>query len=111
MIKYNNTGRLVKNKKDGKVGVVLREFETGQVQVLESFSQDGGKVINTHDSWNTLEILEEPDNQIQVENSITIIEEYISSALSFDDISEYENRLVSAMNTILQDYKRLRGDV
>lgn len=56
---YKNTGKIVKNKRDGKVGVVLREFETGQIQVLEKIGDKGGKVINTHDSWKTLELLEE----------------------------------------------------
>lgn len=55
---YKNTGKIVKNKRDGKVGVVLREFETGQIQVLEKIGDEGGKVINTHDSWKTLEVIE-----------------------------------------------------
>ena len=57
-VMYKNTGKIVKNKRDGKVGVVLREFETGQIQVLEKIEEKGGKVINTHDSWKTLEVLE-----------------------------------------------------
>lgn len=54
--KIKNAGKLVKNKIDGTIGIVLREWETGQVQVLEKIQP---KVINTHDSWKTLEILEE----------------------------------------------------
>ena len=53
---YQNTGKLVKNRIDGTIGVVLREWETGQVQVLEKIQPE---VINTHDSWKTLELLEE----------------------------------------------------
>lgn len=53
---YKNTGKIVKNKRDEKVGVVLREFETGQIQVLEKIES---KVINTHDSWETLEVIED----------------------------------------------------
>lgn len=56
---YKNTGKIVRNKRDGKVGVVLREFETGQIQVLEKIGDKGGKVINTHDSWKTLEVIED----------------------------------------------------
>lgn len=53
---YSNTGVLVKNNNDGKIGVVLRENKsTGQVQVLEKIQP---KVINTHDSWNTLSIID-----------------------------------------------------
>ena len=32
---YRNTGKKVINKNTGVVGIVLREFRTGQVQVLE----------------------------------------------------------------------------
>ena len=56
---YQNTGKLVKNKIDGKIGIVLREWEeTGQIQVLERIQP---KVINTHDSWKTLELIEESE--------------------------------------------------
>ena len=52
---YKNTGKLVRNKRDNKIGVVLREFQTGQVQVLEKIQP---YIINTHDNWNTLELEE-----------------------------------------------------
>ena len=46
----------VYSNNDGKIGVVLRENKsTGQVQVLEKIQP---KVINTHDSWNTLSIID-----------------------------------------------------
>ena len=44
----------VKNKKDGRIGIVLHQWESGSVAVLESINP---RVINTHDSWNTLEIV------------------------------------------------------
>lgn len=53
---YRNTGKLVKNKNTDKTGIILREFLTGQIQVLESIEP---KIINTHNNWNTLELLEE----------------------------------------------------
>ena len=56
--KNKNTGKLVKNKIDGTIGIVLREWETGQIQVLENIQP---KVINTHDSWKTLELIEESE--------------------------------------------------
>ena len=37
------------------IGIVLREFKTGQVQVLERMEP---MVINTHDSWKTLELVD-----------------------------------------------------
>lgn len=52
---YRNTGKKVRNKNSGVVGIVLREFRTGQVQVLERIEPT---VINTHDSWKTLELVE-----------------------------------------------------
>lgn len=55
---YQNTGKLVKNKIDGTIGVVLREWETRQVQVLENIQP---KILNTHDSWKTLELIEESE--------------------------------------------------
>lgn len=53
---YENTGTLVKNSRSGKIGVVLLEFPTGQVQVLESIQPF---VICTYDSWGALENCEE----------------------------------------------------
>lgn len=53
---YRNTGKRVRNKNSGVVGVVLREFKTGQVQVLERIEP---LVINTHDSWKTLELVDD----------------------------------------------------
>lgn len=44
----------VKNKIDGKIGIVLHQWKSGSVAVLEKISP---RVINTHDSWNTLEII------------------------------------------------------
>lgn len=56
--KNKNTGKLVENKIDGTIGIVLREWDTGQIQVLENIQP---KIINTHDSWETLELLEEAE--------------------------------------------------
>ena len=44
----------VRNKRDGRIGIVLHQWESGSVAVLESINP---RVINTHDSWNTLEIV------------------------------------------------------
>ena len=56
---HKNTGKLVRNKRDGKIGIVLREWETGQITVIEKIREEGGIVINTHDSWKTLEVIED----------------------------------------------------
>ena len=52
---YKNTGKIVRDKMDGTVGVVLKEWEIGLVQVLEKIQP---KVTNTYDSWQALELLE-----------------------------------------------------
>lgn len=49
-------GKRVRNIRDGKIGVILRILETGEIQVLERIMP---KVINTHDSFKTLELWEE----------------------------------------------------
>ena len=52
----------VKNKRDGRIGIVLHQWESGNVAVLESINP---RVINTHDSWNTLEIVTDEVKQTQ----------------------------------------------
>ena len=47
-------GMPVRNKRDGRIGIVLHQWKSGSVAVLESINP---RVINTHDSWNTLEIV------------------------------------------------------
>lgn len=47
-------GMPVKNKRDGKIGIVLHKWESGSIAVLEKIYP---RIINTHDSWDTLEII------------------------------------------------------
>ena len=47
-------GMPVRNKRDGKIGIVLHQWESRSIAVLENISP---RVINTHDSWDTLEII------------------------------------------------------
>lgn len=49
-------GLKVRNRHSGKAGVVLREWESGSIQVLESVEPF---VICTHDSWSTLEVIDD----------------------------------------------------
>lgn len=55
----------VRNKRDGKIGIVLHQWESGSVAVLESINP---RVINTHDSWNTLEIVTDEVKQTQTKS-------------------------------------------
>lgn len=52
----------VRNKRDRRIGIVLHQWENGSVAVLESINP---RVINTHDSWNTLEIVTDEVKQTQ----------------------------------------------
>lgn len=56
-----NLGDRVKNKRDGKLGIVVRIFESGSIGVLECVSP---VVICTHDSTKTLEVI--PDDGIDI---------------------------------------------
>ena len=53
----------VKNKRDGRIGVVLHQWESGSVAVLENITP---RIINTHDNWSTLEILTDEVKQTQI---------------------------------------------
>lgn len=91
---YRNTGKQVRNKKSGEIGIVLREFAaTGSVQVLERIEP---KVICTHDNWNTLELVEERElllNELRLMTSAEDFEKYIADA-SLQELRELREELV-----------------
>ena len=58
-------GMPVKNKRDGSIGVVLHQWNSGSIAVLENINP---RVINTHDSWSTLEIITDEVKQIQTKD-------------------------------------------
>ena len=91
---YRNTGKQVRNKKSGEIGIVLREFAaTGSVQVLERIEP---KVICTHDNWNTLELVEERElllNELRLMTSAEDFEKYIADA-SLQELKELREELV-----------------
>ena len=93
-ISYRNTGKQVRNKKSGEIGIVLREFmATGSVQVLERIVP---KVICTHDNWNTLELVEERElllNELRLMTSAENFEKYIADA-SLQELRELREELV-----------------
>lgn len=61
-------GMPVRNKRDGRIGVVLHKWKGGSIAVLEKINP---RIINTHDSWNTLEIVTDKIKQIKTkDNSI-----------------------------------------
>lgn len=91
---YRNTGKQVRNKKSGEIGIVLREFAaTGSVQVLERIEP---KVICTHENWNTLELVEERElllNELRLMTSAEDFEKYIADA-SLQELRELREELV-----------------
>ena len=73
-------GMPVRNKRDGKIGIVLHQWENGSIAVLENISP---RVINTHDSFDTLEIITDEvkhvktkDDSIPVQKVKDKLEEY-----------------------------------
>ena len=70
-------GMPVRNKRDGRIGIVLHQWKSGSVAVLESINP---RVINTHDSWNTLEIVTDEVKQTQTKCEtipVSLVEETI----------------------------------
>lgn len=70
-------GMPVRNKRDGRIGIVLHQWKSGSVAVLESINP---RVINTHDSWNTLEIVTDEVKQTQTKSEtipVSLVEENI----------------------------------
>lgn len=80
-------GMPVKNKKSGKIGIVLHQWKSGSIAVLENINP---RVINTHESWNTLEIITDEVKQVQT-NSNSIPKQKIKETL--EDIEYYFERL------------------
>lgn len=81
----------VKNKRDGRIGIVLHQWKSGSVAVLESINP---RVINTHDSWNTLEIVADEVKQTQTKCEtipVSLVEETIGELNKAYEDSKDEN--------------------
>ena len=88
-------GMPVRNKRDGKIGIVLHQWENGSIAVLENISP---RVINTHDSFDTLEIITDEvkhvktkDDSIPVQKVKDKIEE-----INEDEESKYYDTFLDA---------------
>ncbi len=116
-------GMPVRNKRDGKIGIVLHQWENGSIAVLENISP---RVINTHDSFDTLEIITDEvkhvktkDDSIPVQKVKDKIEENKDTAKrvagtyqyadSRDDLEEKKRRVIElrikaeALEELLED--------
>ena len=84
-------GMPVRNKRDGRIGIVLHQWKSGSVAVLESINP---RVINTHDSWNTLEIVTDEVEQTQTKCEtipVSLVEEKIEEINKAYEDSKDEN--------------------
>lgn len=86
----------VRNKRDGRIGIVLHQWESGSVAVLESINP---RVINTHDSWNTLEIVTDEVKQTQTKC------ETIPVSLVKDNIEELKQEKKKYGNCLIEMYE------
>ena len=55
----------VRNKRNGTIGIVLHQWKSGSIAVLENINP---RVINTHDSWSTLEIITDEIKQTKTKD-------------------------------------------
>lgn len=84
-------GMPVRNKRDGRIGIVLHQWKSGSVAVLESINP---RVINTHDSWNTLEIVTDEVKQTQTKCEtipVSLVKEKIEEINKAYEDSKDEN--------------------
>ena len=82
---YRNTGKQVRNKKSGEIGIAA----TGSERIEP-------KVICTHDNWDTLELVEERElllNELRLMTSAEDFEKYIVDA-SLQELRELREELV-----------------
>ena len=85
-------GMPVRNKRDGRIGIVLHQWKSGSVAVLESINP---RVINTHDSWNTLEIVTDEVKQTQTKCEtipVSLVEETI------EELNKQEQKLQDSIS-------------
>ena len=88
-------GMPVKNKRDGRIGVVLHQWESGSVAVLENINP---RIINTHDNWSTLEILTDEVKQTQTKCDSIPVQKVN------DKIERYEYMLAETIHGEIQKY-------
>ena len=78
-------GMPVRNKRSGKIGIVLHQWESRSIAVLENISP---RVINTHDSWDTLEIITDEIKQTKTESD-SIPKQKLKEILDKAEVMDY----------------------
>lgn len=94
-------GMPVRNKRDGKIGIVLHQWENGSIAVLENISP---RVINTHDSFDTLEIITDEVKHVKTkDDSIPVqkVKDLIENETI--NISGFECIAVEDLEELLED--------
>lgn len=94
-------GMPVRNKRSGKIGIVLHQWESRSIAVLENISP---RVINTHDSWDTLEIITDEIKQTKTESD-SIPKQKIK-----DKIEELNRKEQELQNSITEEEREEYSD-
>lgn len=81
-------GMPVRNKRSGKIGVILHKWESGSIAVLEKISP---RVINTHENMSTLEVITDKVIQEQTIDNVeggdkNVASEEIMTKEAFDEL-------------------------
>lgn len=96
-------GMPVKNKRDGSIGVVLHQWNSGSIAVLENINP---RVINTHDSWSTLEIITDEVKQIQTKDD-SIPKQKVKDKI--EELKERKHNLIYTQP--LETIKRINAQI
>ena len=93
-------GLPVRNKRDGKIGIILHQWESGSIAVLENIKP---RVINTHDSWNTLEIINDNVEQKRTENNFIPVQKVKDK---IEEIQKEYNKLDKQIDEYINDVNK-----
>ena len=93
-------GMPVRNKRSGKIGIVLHQWESRSIAVLENISP---RVINTHDSWDTLEIITDEIKQTKTESD-SIPKQKVKEILDKAETMDYYG-----LKDVIKDLQNLLG--
>lgn len=94
-------GMPVRNKRDGKIGIVLHQWENGSIAVLENISP---RVINTHDSFDTLEIITDEVKHVKTKDDSIPVQKVKDLIINETiNISGFECIAVEDVKKLLED--------
>ena len=104
-------GMPVRNKRSGKIGVILHKWESGSIAVLEKISP---RVINTHENMSTLEVITDKVIQEQTIDNVEGGDKNVAQNIEFLKSNEADAlyfrgnpKLKSAVESVLERNKEL----